>query len=77
MEKSHFRWSTFRGAGQSNPDENPPIGLILCSEHDAAVAHYALGNLGNKVLVREYQLTLPTEEELTRRLKAKRKELDQ
>ena len=22
----------------TNPDENPPIGLILCSEHDAAVA---------------------------------------
>lgn len=36
------------------------------------MAHYALGNLGNKVLAREYQLTLPTEEELTRRLKAKR-----
>jgi len=60
----------------SNPDENPPIGLILCSEQDAAVAHYALGNLGNKVVAREYQLTLPTEEELTRRLKAKRRELD-
>jgi hypothetical protein len=60
----------------SNPDENPPIGLILCSEQDAVVAHYALGNLGNKVLAREYQLTLPTEEELTQRLKAKRRELD-
>jgi nuclease YhcG-like protein len=60
----------------SNPDENPPIGLILCSEQDAAVAHDALGNLGNKVLAREYQLTLPTEEELTRRLEAKRRELD-
>jgi hypothetical protein len=27
--------------------ENPPVGLILCSEKDAAVAHYALGNLSN------------------------------
>jgi hypothetical protein len=26
----------------ANPDENPPVGLILCSEHDTAVAHYAL-----------------------------------
>jgi hypothetical protein len=25
-----------------NPDENPPVGLILCSERDAAVAHYSL-----------------------------------
>ncbi|HMF75190.1 MAG TPA: PDDEXK nuclease domain-containing protein [Bryobacteraceae bacterium] len=60
----------------TNPDENPPIGLILCSEHDVAVAHYALGNLGNQVLAREYQLNLPTEEQLTRRLEARRKQLE-
>jgi hypothetical protein len=35
-----------------------------------------LGNLGNQVLAREYQLTLPTEEQLARRIEAKRKELD-
>jgi predicted nuclease of restriction endonuclease-like (RecB) superfamily len=61
----------------TNPGENAPIGLILCSEHDAAVAHYALGNLGNQVLAREYQLTLPTEEHLARRIEAKRRQLDQ
>ena len=32
------------------PGENPPLGLILCSEKNEAVAHYALGNLHNKVL---------------------------
>jgi predicted nuclease of restriction endonuclease-like (RecB) superfamily len=41
--------------------ENPPVGLILCSEKNAAIAHYALGNLSNKVLAREYQLALPDE----------------
>ena len=60
----------------TNPDENPPIGLILCSEHDAAVAHYSLGNLGNQVLAREYQLALPTEEQLAKRLQARRRQLD-
>jgi predicted nuclease of restriction endonuclease-like (RecB) superfamily len=60
----------------TNEDENPPIGLILCSEHDAAVAHYALGNLGNQVLAREYQLALPSEEQLVRRLAARRRQLD-
>jgi len=60
----------------TNPDENPPIGLVLCSEHDAAVAHYSLGNLGNQVLAREYQLVLPTEEQLVRRLEARRRQLD-
>jgi hypothetical protein len=60
----------------TNPDENPPIGLILCSEQDAAVAHYALGNLGNQVVAREYQLNLPTEEQLTRRLEARRRQFE-
>jgi hypothetical protein len=29
------------------PGENPPIGLILCSQKDKELAHYALGNLRN------------------------------
>jgi predicted nuclease of restriction endonuclease-like (RecB) superfamily len=48
--------------------ENPPVGLILCSEKDAAVAHYSLGNLSNQVLAREYQLTLPDEADLAARI---------
>jgi predicted nuclease of restriction endonuclease-like (RecB) superfamily len=48
--------------------ENPPVGLILCSEKDTAVAHYALGNLANQVLAREYQLNLPGEAELAARI---------
>jgi predicted nuclease of restriction endonuclease-like (RecB) superfamily len=48
--------------------ENPPVGLILCSEKDTAVAHYALGNLGNRVLAREYQLNLPGEAALAARI---------
>jgi predicted nuclease of restriction endonuclease-like (RecB) superfamily len=56
----------------THPDENPPVGLILCSEKDAAVAHYALGNLTNKVLAREYELALPKERELRARLRKAR-----
>ncbi len=41
------------------PDENPPVGLILCAEKDEAVAHYALTNLPNKVLAAEYKTVLP------------------
>lgn len=54
--------------------ENPPVGLVLCSEHDDAVAHYAMGNLKNKVLAAQYKLALPAprvleaEIEKTRRL---------
>ena len=49
-------------------DENPPVGLILCAKGDEAVAHYALGNLHNKVLAREYQLILPEEKRLVEEL---------
>ena len=52
----------------THPDENPPVGLILCSEKDVAVAHYALGNLDNQVLTREYHLNLPGEVEVAARL---------
>ena len=34
--------------------ENPPVGLILCTEKGVAEAHYALDNLPNKVLAAEY-----------------------
>jgi predicted nuclease of restriction endonuclease-like (RecB) superfamily len=46
------------------PDENPPVGLILCAEKDAAVAHYALENLPNKVVTAQYRTTLPAEAKL-------------
>jgi len=59
----------------TRPDENPPIGLILCSERHEAVAHYALGNLHNRVLTREYRLTLPEESVLVREISDTRRAL--
>jgi predicted nuclease of restriction endonuclease-like (RecB) superfamily len=56
----------------ANPGENPPVGLILCSERDAAVAHYSLEGLGNKVLAREYELALPDEHRLSEKLASTR-----
>jgi predicted nuclease of restriction endonuclease-like (RecB) superfamily len=57
------------------PDENPPLGLILCSEKNEAVAHYALGNLHNKVLSSQYKLALPNEKELAQEIAKTRKAL--
>ncbi|HWO38654.1 MAG TPA: PDDEXK nuclease domain-containing protein, partial [Candidatus Acidoferrum sp.] len=57
------------------PDENPPLGLILCSEKNEAVAHYALGNLHNKVLSSQYKLALPGEKELAKEIAKTRKAL--
>jgi len=52
----------------TRPEENQPIGLILCSERNEAVADYALGNLNNRVLAREYRLSLPDESVLVREI---------
>ena len=57
----------------AHPYENLPVGLVLCSEKDAAVAHYSLGNLKNQVLAREYQMNLPAEAKVAARIdKARR-----
>jgi|SRR5271157_189220 len=61
----------------SLPGENPPIGLILSSEKNEAVAHYALGNLRNKVLSSEYKLALPNEKKLADEIAKTRKFLVQ
>ena len=45
----------------TRPDENPPVGLILCAEKDSALARYALEGLPNKVLAAEYKINLPDE----------------
>ncbi len=43
------------------------VGLILCSERNDIVAHYALGNINNRVLAREYKLSLPEESVLIKK----------
>lgn len=58
------------------PGENPPVGLILCTEKGAAEAHYALEGLHNKVLAAEYQMVLPDEKLLAEELDKTRRELD-
>jgi len=59
------------------PDENPPLGLILCSEKNEAVAHYALGNMHNEVLSSQYKLALPDEKELAEEIARTRRALQQ
>lgn len=48
--------------------ENPPVGLILCAQHNHAVAHYTLDRLPDKVLASEYRLVLPDEKTLAEEL---------
>jgi len=60
----------------ANPGENPPVGLILCAAKDAAVAHYALDNLPNKVLAAEYKMQLPDTRTLAAEVSKTRRALE-
>ena len=55
--------------------DNPPVGLLLCTEKDHVLVEYATANLDNRLFVSKYQLELPRKEELERFLQAKRDEL--
>jgi predicted nuclease of restriction endonuclease-like (RecB) superfamily len=46
------------------PGDNPSIGLILCSERNAAVAKYSQLASSPQLFASQYSLILPTEEEL-------------
>lgn len=50
--------------------ENPPVGLILCSQKGAAEAHYALEGLSSKVMAAEYQTILPAASVIEKELNA-------
>ena len=56
-------------------DENPPVGLILCSQRNEAIAQYALGGLTNKVMATEYLTTLPDENLLAAEIDRTRQEI--
>jgi predicted nuclease of restriction endonuclease-like (RecB) superfamily len=60
----------------THPDENPPVGLILCAKKNAAVAQYALEGLSNKILASEYRTTLPDEQTLAAELERTRNILE-
>jgi len=60
----------------TNDGENPPVGVIFCTQKGTAVVHYALEGLPNKVLAAEYRTTLPDEKTLAAELEAKRRLLE-
>ena len=60
----------------THPDENPPVGVILCAQKDTAVVHYTLESLPNKVLAAEYRTTLPDEQTLAAELERTRRMIE-
>ena len=55
--------------------DNPPVGILLCTQKDYALVEYALAGLDNNLFVSRYQLQLPTKEEMKRFLEEKIREI--
>lgn len=44
--------------------DNPPVGIVLCTNKKTSTVKYATGSLDNQLFVSRYQVQLPTAEEL-------------
>ncbi len=58
------------------PDENPPIGIVLCTDKSEAVVRYTLPEGNKQIFASRYKLHLPTEEELAAELQRERQEIE-
>ena len=59
-----------------NNDDNPTIGIILCSQKNEAIVKYSVLNEAKNIFASKYQLTLPTPEELQREIEEERKKIE-
>ena len=46
------------------PDDNPPVGILLCTEKGDTLVKYATAGLDPNIFVQKYMIELPTEEEI-------------
>jgi predicted nuclease of restriction endonuclease-like (RecB) superfamily len=60
----------------TSEDENPPIGIILCSDKSEAVVRYTLPEENKQIFASRYKLYLPTEEELAAEIIRERKTIE-
>lgn len=58
-------------------DDNPTIGLILCTDKNDAVAKYSVISERKQIFASKYMLYLPTEEELTKELLRERRMIEE
>ena len=54
--------------------DNPPVGILLCTDKDHALMEYALAGMDNDLFVSKYQLELPDREQMQRFIEAELKE---
>ena len=57
---------------KKNADDNPTLGIVLCSETDEAIAKYSILNGNEQMFASKYKLYLPSEEELKKEIEAQK-----
>ncbi|HJA70376.1 MAG TPA: DUF1016 family protein [Candidatus Lachnoclostridium stercoravium] len=60
-----------------NVDDNPTIGIILCSQKNEAIVKYSVLNDAKQIFASKYRLELPTAEELQHELESERKRIEE
>lgn len=48
------------------PDDNPPVGILLCTDKGDTLVKYATAGLDPNIFVQKYMVQLPSEEEIKR-----------
>ena len=69
---TYVNW--FRKNMMSDGD-NPPVGILLCTQKDHTLVEYALAGMDNRLFVSKYQLELPKKEDIQRFLEEKMREV--
>jgi hypothetical protein len=54
------------------PDDNPTVGIILCTHKDASVVRYSVLHENEQMFAAKYKLVLPSEDELRAELDRER-----
>jgi predicted nuclease of restriction endonuclease-like (RecB) superfamily len=57
-------------------DENPPIGIVLCTDKNEAVVRYTLPEGNTQIFASRYKLYLPSEEELAAEVQRERQAIE-
>jgi predicted nuclease of restriction endonuclease-like (RecB) superfamily len=66
----------YYGRELTDPGENPPLGIVLCTDKSEAVVRYTLPEGNTQIFASRYKLYLPTEEELAAELQRERRVIE-
>lgn len=66
---------TWYARNMMSAGDNPPIGILLCTEKDHALVEYAMAGMDNQLFVSRYQLELPSKETLEKFIEQHLKDL--